>query len=73
MIRIRQIINAWLNWRSRKAMRRAIPVLRELDRQHAEYRRSHRRGSAAVIKAKQRAVHARLAAETGQNHHGEVA
>lgn len=66
MIRVHSIINAWLNWRTRRAMRRAIPDLRELDRREADCRRTHRRGSAAILKAKKQAVSARIAAEIGR-------
>lgn len=47
-------------------MRRAIPDLRELDRREADCRRTHRRGSAAILKAKKQAVSARIAAEIGR-------
>lgn len=39
----------------------AYPVLRDLDRMQAEYRRTHKRGSARIIKAKRDAIHAALA------------
>lgn len=58
---IRRAILSWQNWRSRQRIRRAYPVLRDLDRQLAKYRRSHKRGSARIIKAKRDAIHAALA------------
>lgn len=63
---LRSIILAWLNWRSRRAMQRVIPELRELDKRHAECRRGHKRGGAAIIKAKRAAVYRRLELETGR-------
>lgn len=63
---IRHFITLWLNWRNRKAMRRAVPILRDLDIREAEYRRQHRRGSAAIIKAKKQAVCRRLANDLGR-------
>ncbi len=58
---IRRAIMAWEAWRSKCHLHSAYPVLRDLDRQLAEYRRSHKRGSARIIKAKQSAIHAALA------------
>lgn len=58
---IRRALNSWANWRARKAMRRAVPKLRELDVLEATYRREHRRGSARIIKAKRDAVCASMA------------
>ena len=57
---IRSIVIWWQNRRARKAMHRAIPALRELDRQEAAYRASHRRGAARIVKAKRDAVLAAL-------------
>lgn len=57
---IRRAIFGWQAWRSRQRLIRAYPVLSELDRQLAEYRKAHKRGSARIIKAKQEAVHAAL-------------
>lgn len=59
----RRAINAWCNWRSRKAMHREYPELAELDRRQKECRKSHKRGSAAIIRAKREIVHADLAAK----------
>lgn len=66
MIRLRSIILARQNWRSRKAIERVVPVLREYERQLAECRRGHRPGAARIIKLKKQAVTARLAAEVGR-------
>lgn len=57
---IRRAIIAWELWRSKRKLHRAIPALSELDRQLAEYRKSHKRGSARIIKAKQAAIHAAM-------------
>lgn len=57
---IRSIVLWWQNRRSRSAMHRAIPKLRELDRQEAECRRQHKRGAARIVKAKRAAVLAAL-------------
>ena len=53
---IRKAINGWIAWRGRKRLHRAIPALSELDRQQAEYRRSHKRGSARIVKARKQAI-----------------
>ena len=58
---IRRAILSWQSWRDRQRIRRAYPVLRDLDRMQAEYRRTHKRGSARIIKAKRDAIHAALA------------
>ena len=58
---IRRAILSWQSWRSRQRIHSAYPVLRDLDRQLAEHRRSHKRGSARIIKAKRDAIHAALA------------
>lgn len=57
---IRSIVIWWQNRRSRALMRKAIPVLRELDRQEAECRRKHKRGTARIVRAKREAVNAVL-------------
>lgn len=62
----RHAVTAWLNWRSRRAMQRVIPELRELEKRHAECRRGHKRGGAVIIKAKKAAVYRRLELETGR-------
>jgi hypothetical protein len=49
---IRQI-TVWWEARRRRAQRyKAMPFMRDLDRQEAEYRRSHRRGAARIVRAK---------------------
>ena len=58
---IRRAIVSWEAWRQRQALLRAVPVLRELDRLEAEYRRQHRRGSAKIARAKRQAIHLALA------------
>lgn len=58
---IRRTIQQWLSWRARKAMKRAIPRLAELEHQLAVYRKRHQRGSARIVKAKMAAVNAALA------------
>lgn len=58
---IRRVLNSWTAWRNRKQLHRAIPLIADLDRQEAEYRRAHKRGSARIIKAKKQAVCAALA------------
>lgn len=59
-------ISAWWQSRHRKrVLHRAIPVLRELDRQEAECRRLHRRGAKKIVKARRDAVHRALAASCG--------
>lgn len=46
----------------RRAQRyKAMPVMRDLDRQEAEARRSHKRGAARIIRAKRDAMHRALA------------
>lgn len=58
---IRRAIMAWEAWRSKRHLHSAYPALRDLDRMQAEYRRTHKRGSARIIKAKRDAIHAALA------------
>lgn len=53
---LRRTLVKWGNWKSRKAMHRAVPQLREYERQLAEHRRNHRCGSARIVRAKQKAV-----------------
>lgn len=65
--RIRKVINRWTLWRIKRAMVRACPDLRDLDRRQAEYRHGHKRGSAALHKAKQEVTHRALAAGIGRN------
>lgn len=57
---IRRAILSWQNWRGRKRIYRAMPIMMDLDRQLAEYRKTHKRGSARIIKAKQAKIHAAL-------------
>ena len=57
---IRHTLISWANWRSRKAIHRVVPAIRDLDRQQAIYRAQHKRGSARIIKAKRNALHAVL-------------
>lgn len=57
-------ITAWWESRRRRAQRyKAMPFMRELDRKEAEYRRSHRRGAARIVKAKREAMTKALAGE----------
>jgi hypothetical protein len=58
---IRRWLRPFLAWQSRQRLYRAYPVLRELDRKQAEYRRSHKRGSARINKARIKAMTAALA------------
>ncbi|MFA7256957.1 MAG: hypothetical protein WC047_05225 [Kiritimatiellales bacterium] len=58
---LRRVLNTWIAWRNAKQIRKAIPAIAELDRQEAEYRRAHKRGSARIIKARKQAVCAALA------------
>jgi hypothetical protein len=48
----------------RERLYRVIPELRDLDRQEAEYRRSHRRGAARIVRAKRDAMTKALAGAT---------
>jgi hypothetical protein len=61
LILSRRAILQWANWRSRKAMCGIDPQMADLDRRLRQCRKSHKRGSAAIIKAKQDLVHADLA------------
>lgn len=46
-------ITAWWESRRRRAQRyKAMPELRELDREEAEYRAAHKRGCARITRAK---------------------
>lgn len=64
---IRQI-TGWWESRCRRAQRyKAMPVMRDLDRQEAEYRRSHRRGAARIVRAKRDAMTKALAGGTNHN------
>jgi hypothetical protein len=58
---IRQITGWWEARRRRAQRYKAMPVMRELDRQIAEARRSHKRGAARIIRAKRDAMHRALA------------
>jgi hypothetical protein len=58
---IRKAIASWQSWRRRKAMWRAIPQLRELDRQEALCREKHRGGALRIQKARKATVQAVLA------------
>lgn len=58
-------ITAWWEARRRRAqIYKAMPFMRELDRKEAEYRRSHRRGAARIVKAKREAMTKALAGVT---------
>src|SRR5690606_31050993 len=59
----RRAIIAWANWRSKRAMHRAYPELAVLDVRERKCRKQHKRGSAAIIRAKREIVHADLAAK----------
>lgn len=58
---ILSICTWWELRTARRKLYRALPVLRELRRQEAEYRKAHRAGSARIMKAKRDALHAALA------------
>lgn len=58
---IRQITGWWEARRRRAQRYKAMPVMRELDRQEAEARRAHKRGAARIIRAKRDAMHRALA------------
>jgi hypothetical protein len=58
---VRHICIWWELRTARRKLYRALPVLRELDRRESEYRRSHKRGSARIAKAKRQAITAALA------------
>lgn len=58
---IRQITGWWEARRRKAELHKAMPVMRELDRQIAEARRSHKRGAARIIRAKRDAMHRALA------------
>lgn len=60
---IRQITGWWEARRRRAQRYKAMPFLRDLDRKEAEYRRSHRRGAARIVKAKREAMTRALAGE----------
>jgi hypothetical protein len=53
---VRHICIWWELRTARRKLYRALPVLRELDRREAEYRRTHRRGSARIAKARRDAI-----------------
>ncbi len=63
---IRRAILSWQNWRGRQRLYRADPIMLDLDRQLAEYRKQHKRGSARIVKAKQARLHASLRASVGR-------
>ena len=58
---IRQITGWWEARRRRTQRYKAMPFMRDLDRKEAEYRRSHRRGAARIVKAKRDAMTKALA------------
>jgi hypothetical protein len=58
---IRQITGWWEARRRRAQRYKAMPFMRDLDRQEAEYRRSHRRGAARIVRAKRDAMTRALA------------
>ena len=59
---IRHALTSWSNYRSRRAMHRAYPELAVLDVRERKCHKQHKRGSAAIIRAKREIVHADLAA-----------
>lgn len=61
---IRQITGWWEASRRRAQRYKAMPFMRDLDRKEAEYRRSHRRGAARIVRAKRDAMTKALAGTT---------
>lgn len=57
---IRHVVAVWQCWQARRKLNRAIPILADLDRQLAEYRRQHKPGAARIIRAKRAAIHAAM-------------
>ncbi len=57
---IRRAILSWQNWRQRKALHRACPILADLDRQERAYRRSHKKGAGSIAEQKRKAMTAVL-------------
>lgn len=58
-------ITAWWESRRRRAQRyKAMPFMRELDRQEAEYRLSKKKGAARIVRAKRDAMTRALAGAT---------
>jgi hypothetical protein len=64
---IRRTIIQWQNWRSRKAMRRAVPILKALSEKQAIYRKGHKAGSARITRERIKAVNAVLAGRPAQS------
>lgn len=61
---IRQITGRWAARRRRAQIYKAMPFMRELDRQEAEYRAAHKRGAARIVRAKRDAMTRALAGAT---------
>lgn len=59
-------VTAWMLWRARRRLRRAVPELAALSAKRAEIARGHRSGVAAIDKQMQRATTERLMHELGR-------
>ncbi len=60
---IRRTVNAWVAWRARISLRRAVPALVALDTREAILRSQHRSGAKAAALERKRLVTERLRME----------
>lgn len=58
-------VTAWMLWRARRRLRRAVPELAALDTAQAETRRQHRSGAREIASERKRLVTERLRLELG--------
>lgn len=59
-------VNAWLLWRAKRRLYRAVPALAVLDQQRAEKRRRHASGARQIDMRKRALVTERLMHELGR-------
>lgn len=58
-------VTAWMLWRARRRLRRAVPALAALDTAQADARRQHRSGVREIASERKRLVTERLRLELG--------
>lgn len=57
MTSLRSIIIGWQNWRSRRALERAIPELRKIRIKERELHKKHKKGAKAIQKQRSAMLH----------------
>lgn len=63
---IRRTITAWMLWRARRSLRRALPALAVLDSRKAALRSQHKAGGRKIDVERKRVVTERLMHELGR-------